>query len=397
MKDLFTDWGLEIEVEDVTSRVLENVKTSAFDISIHGDASCEGYSNFLGSYKVSEYPDSLQKYVKKTKVGFELVTSIIKSNEGDILKDLIKITQALASAGESAQSFRAGIHVHINMGTNLKILKKIIELGSHLEQVFFLLGGMGYEYRGSKNDSTYCRPITKFGPPCVKTRRGFAQCFTVGELLESNNSTEFGEKYGDIFNQGGNRYFPVRYTWLNLSNLFSERRGSLEFRIFNKSLNPEKIFAIMEFCRLFSQSTILESIKPSKLEWEMNSIYDIKDKESVIATFNEFLETMGLDLETKTQNILIAIMNQTPLESVIHEKQYIYSHLMHLTRGDQTSQHWSGRTKYNPELIGTSQIAVPKFVDIHVLDNQENNSPGVSGSRPSAFTFNTIRPGRISR
>lgn len=367
MKDLISSSGLEIEVEDVLPEALKKVTTETFNFNLTHDASCERNEQFLGKYPVSNVPKRFQPYLKRERVGFEIVTSIIDTdNEKEFLKDLTKITDALSSAGESQHSFRAGIHCHINMAVNTRILKKLAELGSHLEQVFFLLGGMGYEYRGSKNDSTYCRPITKFGPPCVKYKSSFAQVFNTNDLYKAQNSTEFGERYGDIFIQGGKHYFPVRYTWLNLSRLFFERLGSLEFRIFNKSLNPEKIVAVMEFCRLFSQAAILESIKPTK-KWEENSIYDIKTRDNILDTFSSFIEDTGLAIGEKNLDILKVILKQTPLESIILPQKYIYSHLMYLTRGDATSNHWE-KSKYKPETIPSNKISVPKFVDIHVLE-----------------------------
>jgi hypothetical protein len=383
MKDLFSDCGIEIETENTLGKCLDGIKPTAFEFSLHGDASCESMGYFLGKYRVGEFPESLRKYISQEKVGFEIVTSIIKTDQADLIKDLSKITKALDKAGESFQSYRAGIHIHTNMGINIKILKKIVELGGHLEQVFFLLGGMGYDFRGIKNDSTYCRPITKYGPPCVETSRGYAQCLSIKDLLEAKSSEDFGERYGDIFNQSGNRYFPVRYTWLNLSNLFSERRGSLEFRIFNKSLNPEKIVAVLEFCKLFSQAAVLESIKPSKESWEQNSIYDVTEKSEIVKTFVQFLEVMGLDLKTKTVDVLLGILDQTPLESIILPKEYIFTHLAHLARGNVSRTHWNNRDiKYQPETIEKNKIRIPKFVDIHTLERDQTRTGRIEASMP---------------
>ena len=51
-----------------------------------------------------------------------------------------------------------------------------------MEDVFYYIGGQGYEYRGAVvNESQYCRPITEWGPQCVEVGSSgkFAQLYHV--------------------------------------------------------------------------------------------------------------------------------------------------------------------------------------------------------------------------
>lgn len=371
--------GIEIEVEEISPRFFNGRfrdERQEIFFSTTSDASCETERfefNNLPVYNLSglEIPNI---QLNRNVFGAEFVSSIIDT-ERDYLPALKYITKQLFSLGESPKGYRAGFHVHVNTPSNLRILKSILRLGRNLEQVFFLLGGMGYDFRGKKNDSIYCRPITKKGPLCVQTGFGrFVQVFNISDLLATTTTDEFLLKYGNL-NALNGHYLPVRYHWLNLVNLFG--RGSLEFRVFNKTLNPTYIYAVVEFCKAFSQYAIQSSFSSLKDDGLLkeNSVFDVREdsRDYIIKTFLKFAErsTMKQDVV----DIILDILSLSDINSIILPDQYTFCHLQFHARGNRSPVHWQNGG-YNPPKIDTSAIKIPEFEDLHVSrGRQENNNP----------------------
>lgn len=399
--ELFNSVGIEIETENIRAESLRNLGN--YDFRLTRDASCESDGYTLNGMKVNleESNKKLLKYfpMNRNTYGCELVTAgTLDTSNLDYLYQLKKITNLLVSKGENPKSYRAGFHVHINLSYNLSILKSVLRLARHLEQVLYLLGGMGYDYRGFKNDSAYCRPITKFGPVCVKTGwKTYSQVFTISELLKTKDTQEFKHKYGNIDKLRGSHYIPIRYHGINLLPLFTQ--GSLEFRMFNKSTNPYYLMAIIEFCKSFSKYVIESSFKSLKEEnlLKENSIFDVRgevDRDYIMDTFGHFLEVSSLE-NREIIDTLYEILGNSSVDSLVTPNEYVFTHLMFHRQGERSPTHWTG-TNYEPKVIPKNEIKIPKFEDIHVL---RENGPQFDTNRRRELvdnleTYQAIRGNR---
>jgi hypothetical protein len=398
--ELFNSVGIELEVEDIRQNEL-SLSNSIF--RIHRDASCESDGYLSNGFKINT-DDSAEDLIRQLRLsrntyGCELVTGgTLNTSTPEYLYQLKKLTNLLISKGESPKSYRAGFHVHINLSYNLRIIKSILRLSRHLEQVLYLLGGMGYDYRGFKNDSTYCRPITKFGPVCVPTgRSNYSQVFTIQELLKSKTTDEFKIKYGNIDKLRNNHYIPIRYHGINLLPLFTQ--GSLEFRMFNKSTNPFFLMAIIEFCKAFSEYAVHSSFKSLKEEnlLRENSVFDVRgeiDRQKIIDTFAHFLELSNLEDEMVIET-LFEILTSSSVDSIVLPNEYIYSHLIYHRQGNRCPTHWQNG-EYIAKAIPRNTISEPNFEDIHVLRNRNRNLTE-NNRRLIIENINQIAPRRNER
>lgn len=363
------DFGIELESELISVSRFKLRKVGNIYFNVTGDASCETIANNLFERPViGKEIDGFP--LPKKKFGFEVRTNII-SGEEDYLPALKILTNHLIELGEPQKSYRAGFHVHVNTPFNLQVLKNLLIINRNLEQVFFLLGGMGYDYRGIKNDSTYCRPITGKGPLIVKTPKGYAQSFTIEDVLNAETMKEFKYLYGNINVQDNSHYIPVRYHFLNLVSVFTQ--GSTEFRIFNKSLNPHFLKAVIEFCKTVVDFAIASSFYFSEpIVLKENSIYDYFTKESIVQIFDEFCARSSFYFKKPREyETLLEIMELGDIDSIKIPNQFVYSHLMfHPDRGDITITHWVDE-KYMPKIIERSEIKKPEFVDWRVLQRME--------------------------
>jgi hypothetical protein len=326
------------------------------------DASIETDCQTLGGIIVNKLPDKLKKYFRTSKntSGVEFVSHIMDYNEIEKIElALNSLVELLRICGEPLTSERSGIHFHITMPYNLRILKSIVRLGANLEDFYFYLGGFGYEHRGNKNDHIYCRPITEYGPTVVQyDGKNGHQVFNIKDLLESKTANEFWYRYyATSVERQQDHYCPVRYHWLNLLSLV--QKGSLEFRVFNKTLNVDYIMAALETCIKFSELAIASSFDTLKAEdfITKNSIYLKRDKETILSSFSSFAERTRMS--DKSYTIVREIINKTPEIKI--EPEYCLSH-----KNDAISP-YRGQSGYSPRLVPLEVVKKPKFVDIHVL------------------------------
>lgn len=294
---------------------------------------------------------------RKIKLGSEIVSGVMDSTSERTNIAIKQLLGWIAENGETQESFRAGIHVHICMPNKLGIQKNLINLAAYLEQVFFYIGGMGYEHRGIQNNFTYCRPITKYGPSCVKYGRDATQCFKIEELLNAISNEHFWDMYGGINpDNPPNKYIPQRYTWFTLYPLLT--KGTVEFRIFNKTLNFYFLRAAIRLCQEVCSFSLNNNVNLPE-----NSIYSPHTKDSVLNTLSEFSLMVGLD--SGTVNTLIKIIQRTP--QIIIKPEYYWTHLMFTKFNRLETLNWRN---HSPQKIKRDGILVPKFVDIHNLNER---------------------------
>jgi hypothetical protein len=349
-------FGLEIETDNIMRGRLPSTLGSYFheehDASIESDA----YVMRVGDYNVPIMGDrcnELDKLFPRTVVGSELVSNVMDINDPTSRKVIEKLMGWLLNNGECEESERCGIHVHICTPYNLTIMKNLMRIMRHSEQVFYYLGGMGYNFRGMANDFTYCRPITRFGPQCVDMGDHGAKCFDLDNLLNAPDILRFWDAYGGINPENPpNKYYPVRYNWFTLFPILT--KNTVEFRVFNKTLNPNYVWSVINFCRsLVAYSVSSSSSMISELP--ENSIYESHNKDHVISTVVNIAKMVGSD--KTTIDTLVNIVGLTPEVKI--EPKYVYTHLRNIAG-------LPFRYTMN-EHINKRSISKPKFVDLHVL------------------------------
>lgn len=351
-------FGVEIECEDVAQEEIGRSPNFNFthDASILSDV-VRTRNGLI--FEDSKNIGQILPYSRYT-IGAELASAILDSESDSSFNSISELTYKLMQLGESFESQRSGIHFHISLPSpSLRILKSLLRIGRYLEQVFFNIGGMGYQFRGVYNESIYCRPITEYGPVCIPYSGTSAQVFNLKDLLQSKSIEEFWEKYGDCYNHSGLRYNPVRYHWLNLYPMFptGEYRGTVEFRLFNKTLNPYYIWSALQLCKKFVEYSIYSSFSSIKDDGLLgtNSIYSSYTKDEVIELLYKFAEIS--ELERVYLKDLLYIIQRTPVVRL--ESTYVRTHISR-----DLNRYWYG-SKYTPTLVARPKKVVP--VDIHYL------------------------------
>ena len=369
--------GFELECENIYSRRLGKLPNG---FRSTGDASVESDALMIKGIPVVLHGESKALKFSAGVLGTEIISSVIDTNK-NYLGVLKELCNTLRSLGESEQSKRAGMHVHISFINNLRILKSALEVGAWLEDVFFLLGGLGYEFRGIENDSTYCRPITAFGPPVVEDGDDYLYpCFVLDEVLASNTMDEFRTRLGDLRNLHGNRYIPIRYMWLNFYNIYSSQ-CTIEFRTWNKTLDPMAMYMAIEVSKAFAQFAISRAYGKS-LPLPVNSIYDRRSKGEIIETFLSFATEIGLS--SHVVSIAMDLLEKTPVSGLALPKEYTYTHLRFHRQGRKDPRHWV-RSGYRPDIrVRAAEVRTPEFLDCHNLRhlNQEALSQNIDKNRP---------------
>jgi hypothetical protein len=360
--------GFELEVENIYRQRINGLPNG---FKLTNDASVESDSLMIKGIPIVLHGESKALKFSSGVLGSEILSSVIDTNK-NYLGTLKELCSTLLSLGESEQSKRAGMHVHISFINNLRILKSTLEVGAWLEDVFFLLGGLGYEFRGIENDATYCRPITGFGPPIVEDDEDYLYpCFVLDEVLASKDMDEFRTRLGDLRQLHGNRYIPIRYMWLNFYNILSPQ-CTIEFRTWNKTLDPMAMYVAIEVCKAFAQFAIARAYDAKSLPLPVNSIYHRRSKGEIIETFISFANQV--DLSNHVISTALELMNKSPISGLALPKEYTFTHLRFHAQGRKDPRHWT-RSSYRPRLcLEHDEVRTPEFMDIHNLRNLTRNS-----------------------
>lgn len=354
--------GIEFETDYINRGEYQRVGN---DFSTEHDASIESYAYKHNGVLYKNKPKSQDNYAV---IGCEFKSKVFTFNyKEDLYNRLCDFLSGLEEVGDSYKSMRSGIHVHICMPYNINILKSLLKSAAHLEQVFFYLGGMGYENRGVMNDFSFCRPITKYGPVIVPTYSGeYCQSFNLSDLYEARTVEDFFMKYGyiDLKNPPG-KYTPVRYHWITLYPLLTY--GTVEYRIFNKTYNPLYLYTIVKFCQQVSNACLTNKFT----YLEANSIYDKTDKSVIIDTMESFIYKYELSLDDKDIRILREIINSTP--EINMSNKYCHTHL---TARNEVRRMFS--ESYHPDFIdvNSSTVITPKVTTIHTLSHEKRPELG---------------------
>jgi len=227
---------------------------------------------------------------------------------------------------------RSGIHIHIGVPEfDLADLKRIVKWGMFTESLFFQIACNGYTFRGYTNDAAFCRPITRCGPPAVPYGDGYILCFDTDNLLKAESTKRFWQAFGDT--QLGNltKYVPQRYVWLNWYSLLV--RKTLEFRPFNKTLNPYRLMAEIELCARFTAAALTQ--EPPH---EVNSLFDVKYKSPSELVDLLYKVASLIDLSDGSRDVLATIVGKSPIFSL--EEVPMMTHLRDYPRPFRETSPW---------------------------------------------------------
>jgi len=195
---------------------------------------------------------------------FELVSPILKGENG--LDECDRVLDAVKKAGTISVNKSMGFHVHVNVADLSLEHKKNVCL----------------------NFVKYENEIDKFMP---SSRRDYSNNIYIKSNRDAINQSGNGRKHSaiidcrsinelsDVINPGKSRYFK-----LNLQNLITKRRTTIEFRQHSSTGKFEKVEAWVRFCtRLVHNSTTRPpSLKPNDDAFGLlfdTVIQDIKLKE----------------------------------------------------------------------------------------------------------------------
>ncbi len=352
--------GIEYETEEINVNQIQNLRGDGWNLT--NDASIESDAFMLNNGLVVRKNNIKNIPTRRITIGTEIVSGILDSGNETFKNIIANLTTEIAKLGENPQGLRSGIHFHFSLSNpSLRILKSILRLGRYFEALFYTIGCMGYEFRGLQNDSIYCRPITFKGPVCIKGADGnFYQCYNITDALKATSIEEFWNIFGDV-RQNNGRYNPVRYSWLNLYPLcpFGDYRGTLEFRLFNKTINPLFIYSTAILCKKFLELVLASSfdtLKESAL-LKTNSIFNTAIDKDHVKTDLLTLVNMT-SIEDTVVTTLINIINQSNIPYL--PSQYVHTHLR------RYNPFWCD-SSYKPSPVNGREIKSPNFVDIHTL------------------------------
>jgi hypothetical protein len=170
--------------------------------------------------------------------GGEMVSPILDIDDPDSREQVTRAILALRSAGATTNP-SAGIHVHID-GTTLTPVEvaAVARVFTKFEDCIYRVASSGWE-RVRSGANTYAKPMT---PDMIKR---LAKAKTM-EQVSAGYYGSTGAEYRHTAHHDTSRYFG-----LNLHSWFY--RKTIEFRIFNSSLNPERVQGYIGMCMAIVQ------------------------------------------------------------------------------------------------------------------------------------------------
>jgi hypothetical protein len=322
----------------------------------------------------SENLPQIFRHLERGVSGIELVSTPLTFDKMEQAINLL--TRRLCKFGAFDEEERAGIHIHCAYPISHKILISTIKLGLALESLIFHLGGMGYDFRGRVNNSIFCRPLSLFGPPVVKNTSGeWIQLLDINEVLKSEDIDSFWKYFGGIdVRNPPNRYHPVRYFYLNLFSAFLH--STLEFRIFNTTLNSDYILACIRFCQEFT-NLAFQGKTPFDF---VSSVYEpVMSSQELLDKFCSYTE-----IEPYWRKILFTILERTPKINI--EPKFIQTHLRDYTTIDNV---WKAKA------LDTNEFYPSGFIDIHNFNSGSPEEVGERRSRTISFSMDTVSSPQI--
>ncbi len=371
--------GVEIEYTDLIPANIKPLRGFLADhaYSITHDASVESPAITLNGLPVKGGtldPMINSMFTKHSTIGGEIVSPRLDTSKDQWLKTFDFICSLLKQHGERAGTSRGSIHVHVNFPLDLTnssrgihrhsigILRRTWILAGYLEYAFYKIGSFGRPQRGKNMDYIYYRPITGFGPPICNTGNGSRPVLVYDEVLASKSQTEFFVRCGDVYN-ADHRYHPCRYMWINYFNLLRVDHPHLEFRVFNKTLRWDYLWAVVELCKAFVETCYKSSTKSIKKSTDMQVYGLANPPQNEEKYFSDMIKLLGITDEGLT-NILYSLLMTSPPPEYIDDR--VWSHL-NGQRMPFTSYDFE---EYWPESLSDKErrmVRNPNYMDIHKL------------------------------
>lgn len=147
------------------------------------------------------------------RVAVEFVSPVLRGAEG--LKHLVAVVRRIKELGGKVNA-SCGLHIHVGFPTNdLRAVQRLVHLVAGFEAGMFASTGTKNREQGR-----YCKPIKEaFRNASFRSTRAL---------------------------RSANRNVADRFHSLNLSNIFTGRVPTVEFRLFSGTLNPIKVAAYVQ-------------------------------------------------------------------------------------------------------------------------------------------------------
>ncbi|MBW9171199.1 amidoligase family protein [Clostridium estertheticum] len=186
----------------------------------------------------------------------ELVTPILKYEDIETLQELIRQLRHAGAVSES--KLQCGIHVHIGAkGHTPNTIKNLVNLMASKEDLI---------YKSLEIDPKRARYCQKVNENLIETINK-KKPKTLSELADI-----WYTGYG--FENRGRHYHTSRYHGINLHSTFT--KGTIEFRLFNGTLNAGKIKSYIVFCLAVSHQALIQKSASAKRTHTDNEKYTFR-------------------------------------------------------------------------------------------------------------------------
>lgn len=181
-----------------------------------------------------------------TVLGGEICTPIMDIDNPSS-RILLNQLCAILEGNGAVPTERASIHVHVNyLGAKTGDIRALIRQFLNYESVLYRLScGYAGNHRGVINDYQYTRPLSS--PIMVHTPEGSAAAIHQA-VFNCNSFSEmlFNWTRIDMIVRDAPHYHPGRLHGLNLVPFL--RQGSMEFRLFNSTMDGDLVWAWATLC-----------------------------------------------------------------------------------------------------------------------------------------------------
>ena len=229
-----TKFGIEIEVAGISRKTMANAVAGLFHTrSNYEGGSYDCYTVTIEDKKWEFKSDASIETVNNVYKGCEIISPPLYTKDLAVLRKIIRCAKANGAKAHKS----CGIHVHID-GANFKQAELIFLLHNYLN-----LEDCLYKILGITASSRLDRYAKKF-PRSFRNR--------VLQLTPSNRfpmprlKELWYTELGSSVSSSSSHYNSTRYHGLNLHSYFNH--GTVEFRLFNASLNCSKIQAYIMLC-----------------------------------------------------------------------------------------------------------------------------------------------------
>lgn len=217
-------FGIEIEFAMASRNVMEGILSGLRDAGLTRDTRMRGYS-------ANDSHSWIVKDDASIGMGGELVSPPLNFENPEHRAQVVKAVEVLAANGAKT-SDRCGIHVHVESSDlTPKEVAAVARLFIKFEDCIYRLASSGWR--------TIRSSARQYAPPMNQQQ--------VQRITRVNNEEQLKRAYyGDSYMYATGHGHNSRYCGLNLHSHFY--RGTIEFRVFNSSLNPKRVSTYVSMC-----------------------------------------------------------------------------------------------------------------------------------------------------